>query len=1488
MKESIARQIKNYLKKHTKQKHLLLGLLVLSGCTAFGVFAVLMLPAISMEKTNPLLETETASAAAGDTISLQVTGTYEKGHPFFFLSSAGTDAGLSDEYTFDEDGTTLITDENGKIVTLHREEEEDGKIDYWFEQKSGQTVFHLNCKNVVSADGQTPSLTFASSSGSTLAEAKITAEKEWTDTSYKPFLLSWNSTGTQTADTGTQSQSAGTTGTGSTDSTDSSQSGTQTDSTSNTDSTAGMTDQMLTAMIYTDETLSTPASSDGTTITVSGKLPQGSVVKAYPVTASVEGANTLCAYDITVYQTDGSAFEPSSDSAVTVAISLPQLADSDSGNSCSIYYVPDDGSTPEAVVSTNKDNTVSFGANHFSTYAVVQSLDANGGYTVILDSGDDAYALNMVNGNAYHGRQTTTVWNRSFSLPTEAQLTANGYVPDSTYSQGYTLRGWYDIVSKTYYAPGATATITADTTFYADWAVKNYDVGTATGTYKQITATANNTAAGQYVDTSAYITTDVFDYNTLVNIPNALLTTRATSAEAYDSWTDSGAAAANGGYSNSNSFLFVDTRWKQGSIYFAKNGLNYANYRISSNGDQEGHGTLPGIISSGLFSRADALGIFNTSATNPTLGVTYVGQGKNLFLYNNDSSDAHYGYYYYDSSKNAASYNKSDSSFYVYKGTVQTNASNNYKNSDFLPFNKSVIGTQYSISSGETNYWFGMKNTIDFTLPDTSDKNNGSGNLNQSNKGKDMTFEFTGDDDVWVFVDGELVLDMGGIHNVVYGSINFSTGVCTLKQTNASQYGDSVTTVDKTFAAGDHTLQVYYLERGASQSNCAIYFNIIPRYSLELTKQDADNSTKLADAVFSVYTDDNCTIPASLWTSKASYYSGGSTTNVFKADSSGHLTCFGLLANHTYYLKETSPPDDYPAIAKLIQVTLNSKGVASYTVKPDGNKLPSSTSQYVSYFNDDTDTNTITMTVQNQKPQTTSITAVKKWYGLDGSEVTKSSGEVTAKLYRSTQTIGGHGSGSTEKHTVSFGTQYFGSNNGSNSDTSAVTAGDLQSSSSVTDGGSITFTVNTLTDSSGGYNLGIYSVSADGVTLTPSGKMTQTMKNGNKVYTGGTWTSSLVTQATYSLSDITADTKIEITFIGYLNYQSNTPLVSKTASITNVTVTEPSGSGTGTSDNTLDNITTWAELVGTATLNSESSWQHVWTNLPSYDGSGNLYHYYVVEAPVSNYDTTYDGNGASSGTITVKNKQNTELYSVKVRKVWSDSDTASHDGDSITFQLLNNGAAITYGGSSTFTLNSADSWTMTFQDLAKGTYTVKETDQTGYTAAYTNTTETDGTIDLTITNSPVTADLKLVKKDAASSKTLSGAEFQLYKSDADWTQGDVYGDSKTSDDSGKLEFDGLKAGKYLLAETKAVTGYRLPSASWRITVASDGTITVTDGSGNVVFTDNATYTITNETDFVIPKTGGSGTGIYLTIGLTMMIFAGLMYINKNRRKEGNS
>ena len=67
-----------------------------------------------------------------------------------------------------------------------------------------------------------------------------------------------------------------------------------------------------------------------------------------------------------------------------------------------------------------------------------------------------------------------------------------------------------------------------------------------------------------------------------------------------------------------------------------------------------------------------------------------------------------------------------------------------------------------------------MKTSVDFFLPD--DVGSNGGNCNKSQEEKDMRFYFSGDDDVWVFVDDDLVLDLGGIHERCAGDINFSTG----------------------------------------------------------------------------------------------------------------------------------------------------------------------------------------------------------------------------------------------------------------------------------------------------------------------------------------------------------------------------------------------------------------------------------------------------------------------------------------------------------------------------------------------------------------------------------------------------------------------------------------------------------------------------------------------------------------------------------------
>ncbi len=118
---------------------------------------------------------------------------------------------------------------------------------------------------------------------------------------------------------------------------------------------------------------------------------------------------------------------------------------------------------------------------------------------------------------------------------------------------------------------------------------------------------------------------------------------------------------------------------------------------------------------------------------------------------------------------------------------------------------------------GDENYYFGAAVELPFVY-----KNGGT-----VNNGDDMVFEFSGDDDVWVYVDGKLVLDMGGIHGAVSGTINFRTLEATI--TNGDIYGGGATTTTFDFdtSTSDHTIQMFYLERGANESNFKMSFNLI-------------------------------------------------------------------------------------------------------------------------------------------------------------------------------------------------------------------------------------------------------------------------------------------------------------------------------------------------------------------------------------------------------------------------------------------------------------------------------------------------------------------------------------------------------------------------------------------------------------------------------------------------------------------------------------
>ena len=229
---------------------------------------------------------------------------------------------------------------------------------------------------------------------------------------------------------------------------------------------------------------------------------------------------------------------------------------------------------------------------------------------------------------------------------------------------------------------------------------------------------------------------------------------------------------------------------------------------------------------------------------------TKEGTGKEFY------SDANYlfkqdadGYYEYDSTKNFAQFNKNTKEFTVYKvpGSSKDpiDLQQGSKHGSFFPFN-TLGDDKYwgipQISEKSPDFHFGMTMSAKFIQPK-------DGKIN----GNNMVFEFSGDDDVWVYIDGVLVLDIGGIHNEVLGSINFADGTVkvgsnintNLKKlfndanANANIKGDFVSgkSIFKDYTA--HTINFYYLERGKGDSNCKLKFNLptVPKKSVTVEKQ---------------------------------------------------------------------------------------------------------------------------------------------------------------------------------------------------------------------------------------------------------------------------------------------------------------------------------------------------------------------------------------------------------------------------------------------------------------------------------------------------------------------------------------------------------------------------------------------------------------------------------------------------------------------------
>lgn len=618
------------------------------------------------------------------------------------------------------------------------------------------------------------------------------------------------------------------------------------------------------------------------------------------------------AYDI-CFLVDGEEVEPNGEVSVVIdykEAAIPESVENAENATVSVMHMEEKNTdvevkniTSDSAINTTSENAVEkveFVTDSFSTFTITWTVNGDkhiivhfvdeSGNEIAVETAQDISDLS--NGNNLGNQTGAGEFGDNFAALAADKYTIDGYTYLYTYVKDYTGKNYSESDGKKYYNQWSEGTVkitnvsfnnSSNSYIYVDneykefvWHyVRSADLESNNKVWTPWTADSSSQDVYMVYKHDPYIVyANLFDYDK-ETINNATLALSKTNALIFHT--------AGGDLSGDAYTAFSGTKWNL----------------CDTVGNSTGKPTaFQGIVKNSL---SNNLPVFNYTVADlfdPRIEADKTSVYTNVgipFEYNN-------GYYVMDSRSTEYTYDASENKF-----TAITTSNNG----QFMPL-------------GSGNYHFGMVAPITFSI-----SNDGKTN------GESTVFQFSGDDDVWVFIDGKLVLDMGGVHQTVSGEINFETGETKVsyaynseKEINRTVENHNVYTDSLGYASteegrnglstGTHTLAVFYVERGAGASNCKITFNFVPSISsvpvdVYFTKTDSEKNA-LPGAKFGLYAsnDTNCT---------------GDALYTASSDNDGKVS-FKNVVGGTYRMKEISAPEGYVLDKTIYTVTVNAGTVS--------------------------------------------------------------------------------------------------------------------------------------------------------------------------------------------------------------------------------------------------------------------------------------------------------------------------------------------------------------------------------------------------------------------------------------------------------------------------------------------------------------------------------------------------------------------------------